>query len=376
MLSKIRACLFSPYYSLFIFLLSATSFLFGDTVLLVGMMIEVQLVALVLCLSDDLAPTLLPVLSLIVLGTTLIGRMQIVMPLVPYAFTAVIAFFAHFLLYGTRKAISPGRSLPGLLAVAAAILFSGIGNRDDINYADPTSLYYLLAMSIGLIVLYFVFSCEVKRENGRDRMHHFLHVLCYVGGLCAFIIVVNLVKWLFSGAGGQTVNEYYELIPYRNTIANLLTLCLPAPFYFAGYALKHQSARVSMFLVGCIFYSAMLMTIARTAMLFGTLVLICCLVYYLRGKGEWYFKLAGILIVLLGVSVVGFSVSEPIIKLFTSRLDEGLASVGEARWQFLVRSFSDFLEHPLFGIGYVSFANADVYTADGCIPWYHLYFPQ
>ena len=43
---------------------------------------------------------------------------------------------------------------------------------------------------------------------------------------------------------------------------------------------------------------------------------------------------------------------------------------------FLLRSIRDFWEHPWFGIGISSTANTDIYSAEGCICWYHMYFPQ
>jgi hypothetical protein len=48
----------------------------------------------------------------------------------------------------------------------------------------------------------------------------------------------------------------------------------------------------------------------------------------------------------------------------------------EPRWRLFLRSLTDFLEHPICGIGFASSQNADIYAADACITWYHLYFPQ
>lgn len=374
MLQKIREFLLSPYYAVFIFFLSVAAYLFGDGAFVVCLILEVVIAALVLCISDRLSPLLLPALTVSVLGTTLIGRVELILPYLPWAIPILPALLFHLIFY--RKVPRIGISFFGLLATAAAILLSGLGNRGGTDYSDPTALYYLLATSVGLLLFYLIFSAEVKSDGGRDCIHAFLSALCYTGGLCTLVIAVNLVKWLSGQAGGPDVNDYYALMPFRNTLANLLTICLPAPFYFAGYVLRRHTAQVSMFLIGCIFYSAMLMTVARTAMLFGTVVLIFCLIYYLRGKGEWYFKVASLLIVLLGLSVLGISLYEPIAELFSSRLEDGLASVGEARWELLLRSFSDFCEHPIFGIGFASTDNADIYAAEGCISWYHLYFPQ
>lgn len=376
MLKKIRDLLLSPYYTLFIFVLSATGYLFGDGGIIAVMFIEVQLVALVLCLSDDLAPVLLPALQVIVLGTTFIGKTELLFAWVPYGLTLIPAAVFHFIAYRKKLVFRAGISFWGVIAAAAAILLSGMGNHENTDYTDGTVIYYLLAMSVGLVALYFLFAVEVKREKPYDQIQYFLTCLLYVGALCAVIVLSNFSKWIFGAEDGLSVYEYFSTIPYRNTFANLLTLCLPAPFYFAGYAAKRHSSHIAFFLLGCVLYGAMLLTVARTAMLFGTVVLICCLVYYLRGREMWYYKVASILIGLLGLAVLVFSIYEPIIQLFTSRLDDGLASLSETRWHLFLRSISDFLEHPIFGIGFASFQNADLYAAEGCISWYHLYFPQ
>lgn len=374
MLNKIRTFFLSPYYAVPILFASAAAYLGGDDAVIACMLILAQLTALVLCLSDDPAPTLWPILSVIVLGTTMIGKTDLLMPYIPYALTVIPAAILHLCCY--RKPLRPGVSLFGLLASSAAILLSGIGNTENTDYGDPTVLYYLLMMSAGLVLLYFVFSSNVKREHRYDPTEHFLSVLCFVGALTALIVFVNLLKWISGSEGSVNVQDYYALMPYRNTLANLLTLCLPAPFYFAGYAAKRNASHILLFLLGCIFYSAMLMTVARTAMIFGTVVLIVCLVYYLRGKSAWYLKLGSFLVVLLAISVFTISIYEPVCELFLSRLDGGIASTNEARWLLFKRSLTDFLSHPLFGIGFASSQNADLYAAEGCISWYHLYFPQ
>ena len=376
MLSKLRAAALSPYFTAFIFLMSATAYFFGDTAIVACMIAEALIVALLFCVSDDLSPALFPILAIILLGTTLIGRTGILIPYVPFAYPAIAAFVLHLVLYKRRVKLKIGVSFIGVAVAGLAVLLSGLGNRDTINYLDPTTIYYTLMMSVGLVLLYFLFAVEVKREVSYDRIRYFMTVLLFLGALASIVVAYHFIRWISGEAGGREVYYYYLQIPFRNTIANLLILCLPAPFYFAGYALKHRGASVLSFLLGALFYGAMLMTVARTAMLFGTILLIVCLVYYLRGRGGWFFKIISVLIVVAGVSIFVFSIYEPLLELFSSRLEDGLASVGEARWELFVRSLSDFLEHPIFGIGFASTSNADIYAADGCVSWYHLYFPQ
>lgn len=376
MLNKIRSLLLSPYYSIFLLLLSSVGYLIGGNAMIAVLFVEVQLVALVLCLSDDLFPALLPTLSVIVLGTTMIGKIELLTPWIPYGFTLIPAAILHLFCYSKKKVLRTGITLWGILATAVAILLSGIGNLDMTDFEDPTVWYYLLAMSVGLVLLYFLFASEVKREKKYDQMQYFLGVLVSTGILCTVVIGVNFARWTFGSEGVLRVQEYFDLIPYRNTIANILLLCLPAPFYFAGYAQKHPAVGILSFSVGCFFYGAMLLTAARTAMIFGSLMLLIVLVYYFMSHTAWRYKLLNFVIVAAWIGFLAYLFLEPIAKLLTSRLDGGIASVDEARWRLLLRSLSDFRQYPLFGIGFCSYQNADIYAADGCISWYHLYFPQ
>lgn len=376
MLNKFRSLTLSPYYSIFLLLLSALGYIVGDGAMIAVLFIEVQLVAVVLCLSDDLAPVLLPTMCVIVLGTTLIGRMELITPWIPYGLTLIPALVFHFVCYRKKKVLRTGVTLSGLIVTAAAILLSGIGNLDLTDYTDPTVWYYLLGMSVLLIALYFLFVSEVKQEKCYDQMQYFLGVLVYVGILCTIVIGVNFTRWTFGVEETLRVQDYFDLIPYRNTIANILLFCLPAPFYFAGYATKHPTLQIASFSVGCLFFGAMLLTAARTALLFGTLLFLAVLIYYFLSKKAWRYKILNFIIVAALLGLLAYYFLEPITQIITSRLDGGLATVDEARWRLLLRSFSDFREHPIFGIGFCSFQNADIYAADGCISWYHLYFPQ
>lgn len=376
MLNRIHTLLLSPCYFCFILLLSVVGYSLGGSAMIAVMIVLVQLIALTLCLSDDLAPTLLPLLSLIVLGTTLIGRMELMTPFIPCAYTLIPACVLHFIWYRKYKVIRIGASFYPLLGTAAAILLSGIGNLASTDFSKPIVWYYLLMMSVGLVMLYFLFASEVKREKSYDQLRYFLQALVFTGILCTVVIGGNFFTWVLESDAPLRVYDYFLLIPYRNVIANLLLLCLPAPFYFAGYVADRLTSQILYFSVGFLFFGAMLLTAARAALLFGALMLLLCLVYYFCSHKTWHCKILSFLVVVAGLTLVAYFFYEPISQLISSRLDGGLASPNEARWRLLLRSFEDFRDHPFFGIGFCSSQNADIYSAEGCISWYHLYFPQ
>ena len=374
MITNIRKFLISPYMLSLFFLIGAGSFLLGETALLVGVVLQALLVSVILFISDDLLPILLPILNVIVAVTTMIGRIEMFAPLYFFAIPAVVGFVYHLIHY--RKQLRIGKSFYGLLAAVLAILLSGIGHLTIADYANPTGLAYLLLMTVGLVLLYFLFVLMVKPERSYDPKQYVLMALCFLGAFVALVIVQNFLHWIRVCGDELDVVAYFDFFGYRNTIANLLIIALPTPFFFAAYVVKHPIAHIGFFLLGCFYYCALLMTAARTAMLFGTLLFVLSIVLYVAGREPWYFKVISVGVLLVALGGLVCYLYEPIYQLLAYRLSEGITYDDEPRWRLLLRAIEDFKEYPIFGIGYISSKNADIYADDGCITWYHMYIPQ
>lgn len=374
MITKIRSFLISPYMLSLFFLFGAGSFLLGEEALVVGVAVQALAIAAILVLSDDLFPILLPIFNITVAATTLIGRIELLQPCYYFAIPVVMGFTFHLIRY--RKALRIGKTFYGVLAAAVAILLSGIGHLTLADYADPTALSYYLLMTVGLACFYLLFALIVKADRGYDPKQYMLTVLAFLGAFCAIIVLSRLLRWIGLSDGELDVYEYFDFFHYRNTIANLLIIALPTPFFFAAYVVKRPSAHIGLFLLGCFYYCALLMTASRTAMLFGTLLFVLSMVFYVSGKEPWYFKVisVGVLLVAL-IGLVNY-LYEPIYRLLSFRFSEGITYDDEPRIQLLLRAIDDFKQYPIFGIGYISAKNADIYAADGCITWYHMYVPQ
>ncbi len=379
MILKIRRFLCSPAFLLIPLMIGCVGLAETPTVKLISMLTNAYLVAFVLFVSDDLLPALLPAFCVIIIGATLLETLTVVIPYIPLALPVAIGFVFHLAVY--RRAIRLGPSFLGLVASSAAILLSGIGtDLSTREYTSLASFYHFFGLSVGLILLYLLFAMNHKEERGYDHIHYFLSALLWMGVLCAGVILCRLLPWLLSyfSQGGEAVpvpSDYFAAIPYRNTIANLGVMCIPAGFYLAGRCPRVWTSLL-FFIASLIIYLGAVLTFARTAMLFGTLLLLICLVYCFFGRCPKKAKLLGLL--LLGVSIVCFTALlwEPLSSLLSFRIHDGWISMDEARARLLLRSFSDFKAHPIFGIGITSTANSDIYNAPGCICWYHLYLPQ
>ena len=380
MLPKIRRFLVSGYFLPLPLLFGLVGIFENQQAKMISMILNVFLLTAVLFLSDDLLPALAPAFCTIIIGATLLEILEVVIPYIPFAYPVVIATVFHLIRY--RKPLWVGSSFYGLIITSVAVLLSGIGT--DIATRDYSSLgaiYHLIGLSVGLIVLYLFFATNRKEERDFDPIHYFLMCLIVMGLLCAAVILENFLEWSIQLSRGITVegketfSAFFNEIFYRNTISTLGVMCIPSAFYMAKRA-KNAFEHIVFFFVGILIYVGAALTLARTAILFGTLLLLICLVYYFRGRRDIITKSMNLVLLLLFGAIFLYIFREAIAELLDFRLPKGWISPTESRARLLLRSLEDFRAHPLFGIGITSLANTDIYSAEGCICWYHLYFPQ
>ena len=154
-------------------------------------------------------------------------------------------------------------------------------------------------------------------------------------------------------------------------------MMLPAPFFFASDIQAPAGERVAAFLCGMLLYAGLLVAMARTALLFGTVLFVLCLVYYAYGRHGWRVKACCLAMLAAAAAVLLIFFRQDLVALLSVRLGDGLVHPDESRATLLRRAWEDFVAHPFFGIGLGAMKNADVYPPPpGCICWYHMYFPQ
>lgn len=380
MLRRIRCFFLSPIYLSIPLAIGVLGLCGGEKMAFLSMVLNAFLLAAVLFLCDDLLPAFLPAFSVIVIGATLLATLENVIPLIPFAIPAAIGLIFHLIRY--RRPIYIGSSFYGLIAASAAILLSGLGTSFATrDYTSLAAVYHIIGLSVGLIALYFLFASNRKSDRNYDPIDYFLLSMMLLGLLCAAVVIRSFLQWLIPNIldpelqNAWKLHEYLITNTYRNTIATLLIMCMPCAFYFAKRA-SIALFEVSFFLIGLLLYVTMILTVARTALIFGSLLLIICVVYYLHGKRSIWIKCLNILLLIGGIMCVLAAIGEPLLALLKVRMKDGLISAEEARVKLLLQSFTDFRNHPLFGIGITSTSNNEFYTSPGCICWYHMYFPQ
>lgn len=364
----------SPLFMLLPTLISLAGILLGEKALLPCILINGELFALLLFLSPDLSAVLMPMMGVLVDGTAYVGRWDTFAAcIIPWGLPIIAAFLYHFWRY--RRPARPGVTLLAYLAVSVSIALGGLFVICWEETTTEGGLYHVLGLSVGLVLLYLLLSPDLKEQKRYDIRRQFLWCMLYVGVIaCA----VNLVAFFKALSVPRGMVEYVISFVNRNSVCNLLTMALPAPFFFAKDT-KAVYGKIFAFLLGLFFYARLMMTAARTGWIFGTLLFLICLVWFFCGRRDWIVK--GVLLaLLLGAFLLAFWFRETLIDFFHVRAyvkNGRIFSFDEARMKLLLMSFADFCRYPLFGVGLATMRTAEQAGRPmGCISWYHLYFPQ
>ena len=381
-LRAVRGFLLSPSFMLIPTLVACIFSTLGADYTMTALVINAQLFALALFLSDDFAAAMMPFLAVMCQGSTLFNEWETILPyIIPWGIPPALAFAFHLTVY--RKPLRNGATLTGLFATGAAILLGGLGCANPSPFANAENIFYYFGLSFGMILLYLLFSSHYKRLKDYDVYEHFLWQMLFTGLICSFIMLRTLLAAF--GEDFDFVN-FRNTTFFRNSLANIMIMGLPAPFYFAGKKGWPLISKLFSFALGLWIYLLLCLTTSRTALLFGTLLLVFCLVFYFRRGHGRLAKLCNVLALLALLSLLA-SILPSLLTIFDSEkisaflenLPHSLVTLdlGEARTGLLRRASQDFLAHPLFGVGILSQNNVDLYSHQtGCICWYHMYFPQ
>lgn len=374
MLHKIRSFLETPYYSLLVFAVGMFGVISGETIL--TLKILAVLIEILLFLSDDIMPATFPFFMLIAVGAALAKDFSVLLPYWPWVVPAVIGTVFHFTVY--RKPFRAGSSFWPLIATAVALILGGVGCIPREEYFSPLSLIYIAALGVGLVGMYYLYATEYKAQKNYDVVSNLLFSMLLTGIVCSLYLILPILRNIPQLTDRVFVLSYFGNVDYRNSMATYLIMLIPAPFYFAGKQTLPRGGRILSFLLGFLMYIALVFSISRTALLFGTLEWILCLIFYFYGRTDW--KTKGInLAILMVLVIVGVWVCRTALSgLWGKKMEwRGGFFRDSSRVAMISRSFSDFLKNPLFGIGIGAIGDGEFLPPrPGCLPWYHSYFPQ
>lgn len=317
-------------------------------------------------LSGDIMAMLIPTLFTYLIAMrcydSLSSFLSIAWLLVPLIFAVLFNVIA----YG-KKPSAKGSQFKPMLFVSFAVTLGGVGFISAKEYFAGSSLYHMLGMGFGMLLIYCFFYAKINTTGEYSLIDKLTKVMVWVGLFASFMVlahyVININTVIDKGG--------IFFIRWRNNASTILMITMPFAFLRGN---KKSYATI----FGFIFYIAMLLTGSRGGMIFGSIEIVMCIVMFVLYDRRR--RLAYVIIcfcILFGILTFLPQITQflnyTFIRLFNVLNDFLLGGEDtETRVRHYARGIEDFLNHPVFGTGLGYMGNRDIFkNKAGALCWYH-----
>ena len=279
----------------------------------------------------------------------------------------LVALFFNLIVF--REKMKIGRTFFGQVTVMIALMLGGTGFIARSDLLSPMSLFYVLSLGLGMVLIYLLIKSRFARFNIYGIFGRVAPAMYLVGLLCCAIVLFytlrdNPAEPTFTDRVFQ--NLLCAEFRASNNLSTFLMLAMPFPVW---YALKQHPVHI----LSCfVFFFAIVTSGSRAGVLLGAVELFICYCSWLRYCGPISKKIGsffGPILILLGLITAHW--------LFSSHTEFGLVNSDEFRADAIRISIREFREHPIFGIGLRNHALDEIYQPKkGALCWFHMYFPQ
>ena len=238
-----------------------------------------------------------------------------------------------------------GRGRPkllfGFIALTVGYVLAGV----TFQY-EPRSVAFGLVQIACLTVFYFYFFFTV--DWSRVKESYIFTVFIWIG---IGVLVETAAMYFAPGViqNGKVAREHlYVGWGTYNNVGCIMAMCVPAPFYFAA---KKKNGWLFT-LLGCLLFGGVVLTQSRSAILFGTVVFLGCIVVMMIKANKRERIANAILFGVLAVALVilGVIFRKQVQSVFSSLTNAGFNSAG--RLEIYRAAWDTFLSSPLFGKGF------------------------
>lgn len=335
------------------------------------------LAAASLVLFSDPVTFLVPTLLLSVFVTVCYDSFDTFIKFIPLAIPLAACIIFNLIKY--RKKVKPGKSFWGIAAVAVAVTLGGVGYISPKDYFSPTSLFYVVALGGGMLLLYLFFASRLK-ENAGENIAKTMYA---VGILAVFMIALFYIRnW-----EEFRTSYMFAKFQYSNNLSTFLLFAMPFPMYFARR--RHID-----FIATLIMYVAIIFSTSRGGAIMGSVeILVLFFAYAVFYEKKILKKLLYFGIIISGVAIFIHFAPHLLLKLSSRSLlndPEAMTlnefvdiakvyfvSPQEPRIALFLRAIEDIKANPLFGVGLGYSGNTDLYSpVSGAMNWYHMWTAQ
>lgn len=336
---------------------------------IIGFVLRVEIysifaIILIVCLSwifcEDIMPSFVAVAILAMAPLARHGEVNFFNSLYYAPIIIVPSFIFHIIAFPPK--IKLNRFFYTTTAVAIAITLGGLFYLKASEYFSMPALYYVIGLGFGMVFIYLVLQAYIPKDQAKIA-DYFARMMVGIGIMGIAMIIFGYIsnKDLFERGLSRLANG----MQWRNNLSNNLLLSMPFAFYLATKG-KHSTFY---FVVGILQYLAMVLSLSRGGMIFGSLVFPFVLVITLIIAKKDRKKLFISLFIIVGLIVLVYFIwARPLFKNVLEHLE---VRSNEARTLLYKLAYRNFLEYPIFGKGLAYNGGMYYYPQPWCIYWYH-----
>lgn len=290
---------------------------------------------------------------------TFMGIFWVFIPLVAMLLFNIIAY--------RKKLTTKGSQFKPMMLVSFAVMLGGLGFISPKEYFAGSSIYHMLGMGFGMVLIYCFFYAKIETNNDYSLIDKLTKIMVVVGLFASFMVLAHYIINIniVMDKGG------IFFIRWRNNASTILMIALPFAFLRGN---KKSYATI----FGFIFYLAMLLTGSRGGMIFGSIEIVMCIVMFVLYDKRRRLAYAIIcLCILFGILIFLPQITQflnyTFVRLFNVLNDFLLGGADtETRVRHYARGVEDFFNRPIFGTGLGYMGNRDIFkNKDGALCWYH-----
>jgi hypothetical protein len=279
----------------------------------------------------------------------------------------IVVLIFNLVVYGVKFSSKASQFKP-MMFVSFSVILGGLGFISAEEYFAGASVYHMLGMGFGMVILYCFFYARIDINKDFSLLDRLTKLMVVIGLLGSLLILVHYpfnIDLVIEKGG-------IFFIRWRNNLSTILMIAMPFAFFLA-------SKKPYAILFGFIFYLGMLFSGSRGGMLFGAIELAMCLViFFLYDRKR---RLSYIIVcVCIGFSLLVFlptfiqffsNTFNRLLKVLNQFLIGGYENP-ETRVKHYARGIEDFLNQPIFGTGLGYMGNRDIFkNKPGSLCWYH-----
>ena len=270
-ISRMGEYMLTGRYIMVLFALASVFVIFDISV--AGVLTFACITGITLVLCEDLLAPFPPFLFLCLIGTKCYNSFSVFIQYKALGVVLIICIIMHFVLHWKKPVLKGFLTLP-MIFVSAAVILGGVGFISKREYFSGASIFYILALGVGMLLLYTVFNTHINVHKDYSLMDKLSLIMVIIGCFGTFMVASYYLTHINEVIDTKTI-LYFQ---WRNNCSTFLMLSIP----FAFYRGNKKSYSI---MFGFLFYFAILLTGSRGGLVFGAIeLMMCCILFFLYDR--------------------------------------------------------------------------------------------